>query len=143
MRSGRQARPGKAEYHLDIALAVAAGPTCLRRRYGAVIAADDEIIATGCDGAARGDADCIDAGVCHRCGHWHDDGDHGPCPAVHAEMNAMSSASRPEMIGATSYSAGVDPETGERIPPDGIPPCPVRMRMIGNAGVDVVTSAWK
>ena len=62
-------------------------------------------------------------------------------PAVHAEMNAMLSASRSEMIGATLYLAGVDLETGKRIPPDEISPCPVCMRMIRNAGVDVVTSA--
>lgn len=141
MLSDRPERPGKAEYHLDIALAVAARSTCLRRRYGAVVVADDEIIATGCDGAARGDVNCIDTGVCHRCGHGHDDGDYGSCPAVHAEMNAMLSASRSEMIGATLYLAGVDLETGERIPADEISPCPVCTRMIGNAGVDVVTSA--
>lgn len=56
-------------------------------------------------------------------------------------MNAMLSASRSEMIGATLYLAGVDLETGERITADEISPCPVCMRMIGNVGVDVVTSA--
>lgn len=55
----------------------------------------------------------------------------------------MPSASRPETVGATLYSAGVDLETGGRIPPDGTSPCPVRMRTVGNAGVDVVTGAWK
>lgn len=63
MPSDRPARPSKAEYHLDIALAVAAGSTCPRRRHGAVIVADDEIVATGYDGAARGDVDCIDTGT--------------------------------------------------------------------------------
>ena len=33
--------------------------------------ANDEIIATGYNGAARGDVNCIDTGVCHRCGHGH------------------------------------------------------------------------
>lgn len=141
MLSGRPARPSKAEYYLDIALAVAARSTCLRRRYGAVVVANDEIVATGYNGAARGDVNCIDAGVCHRCGHGHNDGDYGSCPAVHAEMNAMLSASRSEMIGATLYLAGIDLETGGRIPPDEISPCPVCMRMVGNAGVDVVTGA--
>lgn len=120
---------------------MAARSTCLRRRYGAVVVANDEIIATGYNGAARGDVNCIDTGVCHRCGHGHNDGDYGSCPAVHAEMNAMLSASRSEMIGATLYLAGVDLETGKRIPAGEISPCPVCMRMIGNAGVDVVTSA--
>lgn len=54
MLLGRPARPSKAEYYLDIALAVAARSTCLRRRYGAVVVANDEIIATGYNGAARG-----------------------------------------------------------------------------------------
>lgn len=141
MLSDRLARPSKAECHLDIALAVAARSTCLRRRYGAVVVANGDITATGYNGAARGDVDCIDTGVCHRRGHGHDDGDYGSCPAVHAEMNALPSASRSETIGATLYLAGVDLETGERIPPDETSPCPVRMRMIGNAGVDVVTGA--
>lgn len=141
MLSDRPARPSKAEYHLDIALAVAARSTCPRRRYGAVMVANDEIIATGHNGAARGDVNCMDVGVCHRCGHGHDDGDCDSCPAVHAEMNAMPSASRSEMIGATLYLAGVDLETGGRIPAGDISPCPVCMRMIGNAGVEVVTSA--
>ena len=125
MLSDRQARPSKAEYYLDIALAVAARSTCLRRRYG----------------APRGDVNCIDTGVCHRCRHGHNDGDYGSCPAVHAEMNAMLSASRSEMIGATLYLAGIDLETGGRIPADEISSCPVCTRMICNAGVDVVTSA--
>lgn len=105
-----------------------------------MIAADDEIIATGCDhGAARGGVDRIGTGACRRCGHGHDDGGYGPCPAVRAEMDAMPSASRPETIGAASHSAGIDPGTGGSIPPDGIPPRPVRMRMVGDAGVDAVT----
>lgn len=140
MRSDRLERPSKAEYYLGIALAVAARSTC-PRRYGAVIVANDEIIATGYNGAARGDVDRIDTGVCHRCGHGHNDGDYGSCPAVHAEMNAMLSASRSEMIDATLYLAGVGLETGERIPADETSPCPVCTRMIGNAGADAVTSA--
>lgn len=134
------ARPSKDEYYLGIALAVAARSTCLRRRYGCVVVANDEIIATGYNGAARGDVNCCDTGKCARVGREHNDGDYGTCPAVHAEMNALLSASRSETIGATLYLAGVDLETGERV--DGISPCPVCSRMIANAGISaVVTSA--
>ena len=56
-------------------------------------------------------------------------------------VDAVSSASRPETVGATLYPAGVGLGTGGRIPSDGIPPCPVRMRTVGDAGVDVVASA--
>lgn len=47
-------RIDKDNYYLNIAKAVAARSTCLRRQYGAVIVADDEIIATGYNGAPRG-----------------------------------------------------------------------------------------
>ena len=134
-------RPTWDEYFMEMAELTAKRSTCMRRSVGAVIVKDKRAIATGYNGAARGDVNCIDTGVCHRCGHGHNDGDYGTCPAVHAEMNAMLSASRSEMIGATLYLAGVDLETGERIPPNEISPCPVCMRMIGNAGVDVVTGA--
>lgn len=36
--------------------------TCLRRKYGAVIVKDDEIIATGYNGSARGFENCCDVG---------------------------------------------------------------------------------
>ena len=44
----------KTEYYLGIAKAVSMRSTCLRRQYGAVIVKDDEIIATGYNGAPRG-----------------------------------------------------------------------------------------
>ena len=43
---GKTMRIDKDNYYLNIAKAVAARSTCLRRQYGAVIVADDEIIAT-------------------------------------------------------------------------------------------------
>lgn len=46
-------RIDKDNYYLNIAKAVAARSTCLRRQYGAVIVADDEIIATGYNGRAQ------------------------------------------------------------------------------------------
>lgn len=48
---GKTMRIDKDNYYLNIAKAVAARSTCLRRQYGAVIVADDEIIATGYNGA--------------------------------------------------------------------------------------------
>lgn len=58
-------RIDKDNYYLNIAKAVAARSTCLRRQYGAVIVADDEIIATGYNGAPRGEANCCDVGKCY------------------------------------------------------------------------------
>lgn len=46
-------RISKNDYYLGIALAVSKRSTCLKRHYGAVIVKNDEIVATGYNGAAR------------------------------------------------------------------------------------------
>lgn len=47
-------RKDKINYYLDIAQAVTQRSTCLRRHYGCIIVKNDEIIATGYNGAPRG-----------------------------------------------------------------------------------------
>ena len=44
----------KENYYLDIAQTVLERSTCLRRCYGAIIVQNDEIVATGYNGAPRG-----------------------------------------------------------------------------------------
>ena len=51
-------RISKENYYLDIAETVLERATCLRRVYGAIIVKNDEIIATGYNGAPRGRASC-------------------------------------------------------------------------------------
>ena len=130
-------RIGKDEYYLGIARAVAARSTCLRRQYGAVIVRNDEIVATGYNGAARGVKDCTQRGVCWRIAN---DVPHGEqyekCLAVHAEQNAIISAARAEMIGATMYIAGFEAlGLGGRIEIADPKPCLICSRMILNAGI--------
>ena len=137
-------RPNKTKYYLDIAAAVAARSTCIRRQYGAVIVKNDVIIATGYNGASRGDPNCTDLGYCYR---EANDIPHGEqyekCKAVHAEMNAIISASREQMIGATLFLAGF--ENGRRIA--GPKPCDMCERAIKNAGIRWVVvgenEVWK
>ena len=62
----RMERITKRDYYLSIASEVAKRSTCLRRQYGAVIVKNDEIIATGYNGAPRGDENCCDVGSCWR-----------------------------------------------------------------------------
>lgn len=125
-------RPNKTKYYLDIAEAVAARSTCLRRHYGAVIVKNDVIIATGYNGAARGDNNCCDLGYCYREANNIPHGErYEKCEAVHAEMNAIISADRDKMIGATLFLAGV--EDGERIPDP--KPCEMCRRVISNSGI--------
>lgn len=47
-------RVDKINYYLDIAETVSERSTCLRKKYGAIIVKNDEIIATGYSGAPRG-----------------------------------------------------------------------------------------
>lgn len=129
-------RIGKADYYLSIAAEVARRSTCLRRQYGAVIVKNDEIVATGYNGAPRGDDNCCDVGEC-----WREKNNvpHGEqyekCVAVHAEANAIISASRNEMLGSSLYLAGFE---GFDQPIDDPQPCLICTRMIKNAGIEHV-----
>lgn len=129
-------RPNKTKYYIGIAQAVSKRSTCLRRQYGAVIVKDDEIIATGYNGSPRGCENCCDTGVCNRVNAKHNDGNYTECPAVHAEMNAIISASRKDVIGSTLYLAGF--ENGQKI--ENAEPCPICERLIQNAGIERVIS---
>lgn len=129
-------RIDKDSYYLNIAKAVAARSTCLRRQYGAVIVSGDEIIATGYNGSPRGELNCCDVGECYCEKHSSPvderaakhGGQYGACVAVHAEQNAIISAARRDMRGATLYLACLD----EPIDPA---PCNYCDRMIKNAGI--------
>lgn len=135
-------RISKDEYYLNIAKATALRSTCLRRRYGCVIVKNDEIIATGYNGAPRNMANCCDIHTeCPRKSKTHNSGDYSDCPAVHAEQNAMLSASRQTMINGTLYLYGFD-ENWE--PLSEVSPCPICMRMIQNSGIaNIITPSQK
>ena len=104
-------RKSKIDYYLDIAKSVSERSTCLKRHYGAVIVKDDEIIATGYNGAPRGRENCCDIGSCLRIKLGIPSGQrYEICRSVHAEMNAIISASRKDMKGSTLYLVGVEPD---------------------------------
>lgn len=130
-------RISKTQYYLNIAAAVAARSTCLKRNYGCVIVKNDEIIATGYNGAARHEQNCCDIyDICPRIHVAHNSGDYSSCPAVHAEQNAMLSASRQNMIGATMYLFGYEANpNGTKTPIETCEPCPICARMIKNSGI--------
>ena len=124
-------RPDANTYYLNIAKAVSARSTCLRRQYGAVIVKNDEIISTGYNGGVRGGINCCDKGYCPRNDMPHNSGDYSQCYGVHAEQNAIISASRSEMLGATLYLFGT--ENGNDI--TDIEPCPICRKIMCNAGI--------
>jgi dCMP deaminase len=126
-------RVGVDKYYLDIAKAVSKRSSCLKRQYGAVIVANQEIISTGYNGSPRGEKNCCDMGSCARLHEPHNSGKYDLCKSVHAEQNAIISASRTGMIGSTLYLYGE--ENGVAID---AAPCPICERMIKNAGIVTV-----
>ncbi|MBR5804966.1 MAG: dCMP deaminase family protein [Clostridia bacterium] len=131
-------RISKRDYYLSIAAEVSKRSTCLRRQYGAVIVKNDEIVSTGYNGAPRGEDNCCDIGTCWRERNNIPHGEqYEKCVAVHAEQNAIISASRREMLGATLYLAGF--ENGEPI--RNAQPCVICRRLIKNAGIETVINS--
>ena len=125
----------KQEYYIGIALAVSKKSTCLKKQYGAVIVKDDEVIATGYNDTCRKELHCT---TCTKKSGNGDMEEYRACPAVHAEMNAIISASRKEMLGADLYLACHDAVTGKEKEAF---PCEICLRLIKNAGIDRVINS--
>ena len=128
-------RISKENYYLNIAQTVLERATCLRRVYGAIIVKNDEIISTGYNGAPRGRRNCVDMGYCTRERLQVPRGErYELCRSVHAEANAIISASRRDMVGGTLYLVGRNAQTGELLPD--ATSCPMCRRHIINAGLE-------
>ncbi len=132
-------RTSKEKYYLGIADAVQERSTCMRRKYGAIIVRNDEIISTGYNGAPRGRKNCSDLGCCTREMLQIPSGErYELCRSVHAEANAIISASRRDMIGSTLYLVGRDAKTGELL--KDTTSCSMCRRQIINAGISKVVA---
>ena len=130
-------RRDKINYYLDLAEIVSQRTTCLRRRYGAVIVKNDEVISTGYVGAPRGRKNCTDLGFCIRQELGIPRGErYELCRSVHAEANAIISASRDKMLDATLYLTGVEVADGSYVSNSCC--CSMCKRMVINAGIKEV-----
>jgi len=130
-------RRDKNNYYLDIAEEVSHRCTCLRRHYGAVIVKDDEIISTGYVGAPRGRKNCTDMGTCIREEKNIARGErYELCRSVHAEANAMLSASRKDMLGGAMYLVGIDMDTKQYS--KNTNSCAMCKRLAINAGISKI-----
>lgn len=122
---------------MGIADSVCERSTCLRKKYGAIIVRNDEIISTGYNGAPRGRKNCVDLGRCERELRRIPSGErYELCRSVHAEANAIISASRRDMIGATLFLVGRDAKSGKLL--ESSIPCSMCKRLIINAGIERV-----
>jgi len=136
-------RPSKSKYYLDIAQAIAQRSTCLRRKFGAVIVKDDQIVSCGYNGAPRGAPNCIDIGKCAReelsvpAGERYE-----LCRAVHAEANSVINAARSgvSVLGGTMYLYG---ENTDGSVSENLMPCQMCRRVIVNSGIEKVVVLHK
>ena len=106
-------RPGWDEYFLNIAKVVASRSSCLRRKVGAVIVHDKDIVSTGYNGAPQYQKNCLEIGFCYRDKHGILSGTQlENCRAVgsHAESNAIALAARNghATAGSTVFISGHD-----------------------------------
>lgn len=130
-------RVSKHNYYLDIAQTVAERSTCLRRKFGSIIVKNDVIVSTGYNGAPRGRQNCNDLGYCYRDKLNIPRGTrYELCRSVHSEQNAIISAPRDQMLGATLYMVCVSPEDGAVVPNTTC--CIMCKRVVINAGISKV-----
>ncbi|RLI02383.1 cytidine deaminase [Candidatus Bathyarchaeota archaeon] len=118
-------RPSRDEYYLAIAKQVAQRSTCLKNKVGAIVVVGDMIVATGYNGAPRGEPHCIDIGFCARAnqprGHGYED-----CRGVHAETNALLMAAKHGI----SVNGGIMYVTAK--------PCNICRKLMKQAGISKV-----
>ena len=127
-------RIDKNNYYLDIAEAALKRSTCLRRCFGAIIVKNDEIISTGYNGAPRGRKNCTDLGYCMREKLGIPRGErYELCRSVHAEENAIISASRRDMIDASLYLVGKNYNDKSYV--ENARPCAMCKKTIINSGI--------
>lgn len=130
-------RIDKINYYLDIAETVTKRSTCIRRNFGAIIVKNDEIISTGYNGVPRGRKNCCDLKSCLREELQVPRGErYELCRSVHAEQNAIISASRKDMLNGTLYLVGINYNDNTYV--QNANPCALCKKMIINAGLKQV-----
>jgi len=114
-------------YFMRIAKTASLRASCFKKKTGAVIVKDKQIIATGYNGAPKGLKNCFEHGFCLREKNNLNSGENLEiCLAVHAEQNAIIQAAvfGVSTKGATMYTL--------------YHPCEMCARIIINAGIKEV-----
>jgi len=133
--TNNKTRLGKNEYYLDIARTVSKRATCLRRRFGAIIVVNDQVVSTGYCGAPRLTKDCFEREECLRAKMGVPSGErYELCRSVHAEQNAIINAARAgvSILDGDMYIWGFCLETKKEF---NSYPCLLCLKMCVNAGL--------
>jgi len=119
-------RPSWDEYFIKAALLVSERSTCLRRRVGAVLVKDKQILATGYNGAPKDIAHCDTTGCLRQQLNIPSGQRHEICRGLHAEQNVILQAAQHGV--STKNSSLYITNT----------PCSICAKMIINAGITEV-----
>lgn len=87
-------RPSWDEYFMKAAYLVSERASCLRRKVGAVLVKDKQILATGYNGAPSGITHCEVTGCLRKQLHVPSGQRHELCRGLHAEQNVVLQAAR-------------------------------------------------
>jgi dCMP deaminase len=116
-------RPSWDEYFMEITRLVARRSTCLRRRVGAVLVKEKNILATGYNGTPSGIAHCDVTGCLREQLKVPSGERHELCRGLHAEQNAIIQAARHGVNISDSVLYCTDS------------PCIICTKMLVNAGI--------
>jgi dCMP deaminase len=87
-------RPSWDEYFMHLAIVSASRSSCMNVHSGSVIVVENQIIATGYNGAPRGIKSCVERGGCFKTSFtgkkYEETMNSGTCIGVHSEMNALA-----------------------------------------------------
>ncbi len=119
-------RPSWDEYFMKAAFLICERSTCLRRRVGAILVKDKQILATGYNGAPRDITHCDTTGCLRQKLNIPSGQRHEICRGLHAEQNVILQAASHGVstTGSVLYVTNV--------------PCSICAKMIINAGIKEV-----
>lgn len=128
-RWNKMERPDWDSYFMEIAQVVSKRSTCLRRKVGAVLVRDRQILATGYNGTPKGLPHCEEVGCLREKLHVPSGQNHELCRGIHAEQNAVIQAAVNGVStqGATLYCTHQ--------------PCVVCSKILINAGITRIVYA--
>ncbi len=131
------ARIEKISYYIEIAKVVSRRATCLRKKFGAIIVKDDQIVATGYNGAPRKTKSSLEHNFCLRESQNIASGSqYEICRSVHAEQNCLINAARAgvSILGGDMFLYGENPDQT----PVHAFPCFICKKMLINAGLNTI-----
>ena len=113
-------------YFMKMAQLAAERSTCIRRQVGAVAVRDNHVLATGYNGAPKGQTHCIDQGCLREELNIPSGERHEICRGVHAEQNIICQAA----LHGVSLEGAIIYCTTQ--------PCSICARLIVNSGIQKV-----